>query len=1202
MPYSVNNTDSSLNFTVTDGAIDNSTLSISLIGTNAENYADDIARNDVHLLENFASNTAPTAGTVLTGQLWYDKRDSLLRVYNGDANGWVNLQPQVLGTAPIGTGARTNKKGELYFDTSNNKFYIYDGAQWRPTGYGGEVTSELTGNDIGLVNNPTKFGSKVRSIFLKDTSGVPRPCLALIFVNNSTTNEFYSAGTNGETIMAIFNHTTTFTADNVSSETEGENINYYAELNATGSIGTTINKGMNLRKDYVAEAVSLATEAITAQKANALFRSGQVVDAGSILTKEISWIPEGTTGTLTLGNETQYFDSIYVQRIKFPNDGNNQQAEIETFADNKGLLGSQAKAFADVHTYDVHAKANISAGEILSVTGNSNLIGNVDITNNLQVDKNITSDQIITGATFTDNVLQINSGSISSAINGAFSGRVTFGDLFDGSISITQFDSATGLGTNNDRVPTQGAVKSYVDTANANMKTYVDLQDNTQDLDIATDSGSIDILVNSETLTIAGGDGIGSTGSGTTATLNVDSTVVRTSGAQSIAGVKTFSDNAIFSGNLTVNGTQTTVNSATLSIADNKITLNSDYTGSGPSENAGIEVERGTVNNAVLRWNESTDKWQFTNDGGSTYSDITSYGNFSVSSASASGNGGLSYNNSTGAFTFTPADTSLSTKSTTNLSEGTNLYFTNARANTVIGTNNLSNLLNVSSTAPTSNQVLQWNGSAWAPATTSEGVTDLGDLGDVNATSTNGQVLTSDGAGNFTFSTVSTANYYVDGLTFDTGTGVLTASVNGTTNQTVDLDGRYSTTDTQYSVASSSTAGLVKIGFAETGKNYPVELSSDKMFVNVPWTDTTYSLPLASSSTRGGAKIGYTENGKNYPVELSSEKMYVNVPWTDTTGTDTTYTAGGGLTLDGTEFSLTAVTEATNVTAVSRRYLNSITLDSYGRVTGVGTASEGDQPVPNYYVNSGSFNSDNGELTLTRSDSGTVVVDLDGRYSTTDTGYRPIHDTPVNGATTTSISSNWAFDNVKTAVPSGALFTDTDNNTTYTGGTGLTLSGTTFNVDGAFGAVNIQTTGNINGSTISGNNGNFGSGYFSSGLAVGGTSYTANTIRCAGDVIAYYSSDKRLKDNITPIEDSLEKIGKLKGYEFDWNDKQEVYEGHDIGVIAQEVEEVAPELVETRDHDGYKAVKYEKLTALLINAVNELKAEVDELKKQLNEK
>jgi hypothetical protein len=1180
MPYSVNNTDSSLNFTVTDGAIDNSTLSISLIGTNAENYADDIARNDVHLLENFASTSAPTAGTVLTGQLWYDKTDNVLRVYNGTQNGWVNLQPLVLGTAPVGTGARTNKKGELYFDTSNNKFYIFDGATWKPTGYGGEVTSELSSN--ADVNNPTKFGSKVRSIFLKDTSGVPRPCLALIFVNDSTTNEFYGAGTNGETIMAIFNHTTTFTADNVSSETEGENINYYAELNATGSVGTTINKGMNLRKDYVAEAVSLATEAITAQKANALFRSGQVVDAGSIMTKEISWIPEGTTGTLTLGNETQYFDSIYVQRIKFPNDGNNQQAEIETFADNKGLLGSQAKAFADVHTYDVHAKANISAGEILSVTGNSNLIGNVDITNNLQVDKNITSDQIIKGATFTDNVLQINSGSISSAINGAFSGRVTFGDLFDGSISITQFDSATGLGTNNDRVPTQGAVKTYVDTANANMKTYVDIQDNAQDLDIATDSGTIDILVNSETLTIAGGDGIGSTGSGTTATLNVDNTVVRTSGAQSIAGVKTFSDNAIFSGNLTVNGTQTTVNSATLSIADNKITLNSDYTGSGPSENAGIEVERGTVNNAVLRWNESTDKWQFTNDGGTSYSDITSYGNFSVTSASASGNGALSYNNSTGVFTFTPADTSLSTKSTTNLSEGTNKYFTDARADARIGAANLSALNNVATTAPTSNQVLQWNGSAWAPATTAAGVTDINDLGDVfTGGATTGQVLQKAANGNFNFGSVSTTNNYADSLAFASGTGVLTVGRSGLSDLTVDLDGRYSTTDTQYSVATSGTAGLVKIGFTESGKNYPVELSSDKMFVNVPWTDTSYSLPLSSSSTRGGVKIGYAENGKNYPVELSSEKMFVNVPWTDTnTDTNTTYTAGGGLTLSGTEFSLTAVTEATNVTAVSRRYLNSITLDGYGRVTGVGTASEGDQPVPNYYVNSASFNSSTGDLTLTRSDSGTVVVDLDGAYLrsitssmvTSALGYTP----PTSDTNTTYTSSDFTVT---------ALSGYSSNN------------GTFLRRDGTF-----ATPPNDNTTYSNLNEFANGPGYttYSSNQATDTTSTVQFAlIRSTGDVVAYYSSDERLKDNVKPIENALEKLQKIRGVEFDWNDKQDVYEGHDTGVIAQEVQKVLPEVVTERE-DGYLAVKYEKMIGLLVESIKDLKTEVDDLKQQLN--
>ena len=79
---------------------------------------------------------------------------------------------------------------------------------------------------------------------------------------------------------------------------------------------------------------------------------------------------------------------------------------------------------------------------------------------------------------------------------------------------------------------------------------------------------------------------------------------------------------------------------------------------------------------------------------------------------------------------------------------------------------------------------------------------------------------------------------------------------------------------------------------------------------NLGYTGATnannYSLPLSSSSTRGGVKIGYTESGKNYPVELdSSEKMFVNVPWTDTnTDTNTTYSAGRGLDLSGTEFQL----------------------------------------------------------------------------------------------------------------------------------------------------------------------------------------------------------------------------------------------------------------------------------------------------------
>ena len=73
--------------------------------------------------------------------------------------------------------------------------------------------------------------------------------------------------------------------------------------------------------------------------------------------------------------------------------------------------------------------------------------------------------------------------------------------------------------------------------------------------------------------------------------------------------------NLVIGGNLTVSGTTTTVNSETISLADNIIDLNSNFTTGSPTENAGIKVKRGDSSDVQIRWNESTDKWEFTNDG-----------------------------------------------------------------------------------------------------------------------------------------------------------------------------------------------------------------------------------------------------------------------------------------------------------------------------------------------------------------------------------------------------------------------------------------------------------------------------------------------------------------------------------------------------------------------------------------------------------
>lgn len=142
------------------------------------------------------------------------------------------------------------------------------------------------------------------------------------------------------------------------------------------------------------------------------------------------------------------------------------------------------------------------------------------------------------------------------------------------------------------------------------------------DLDIAGDTGTDTISLASETLTFTGGDGVTTSVAGSAVTIDVDSTVVRTSGDQTIGGNKTFSNNVIISGDLTVSGSTTTVNTETILLADNIITLNSNATGSA-TENAGIEVERGDDANAELRWNETTDKWQIEIDpANNTYQNI----------------------------------------------------------------------------------------------------------------------------------------------------------------------------------------------------------------------------------------------------------------------------------------------------------------------------------------------------------------------------------------------------------------------------------------------------------------------------------------------------------------------------------------------------------------------------------------------------
>jgi hypothetical protein len=138
-------------------------------------------------------------------------------------------------------------------------------------------------------------------------------------------------------------------------------------------------------------------------------------------------------------------------------------------------------------------------------------------------------------------------------------------------------------------------------------------------------------------------------------------------------------------------------------------------------------------------------------------------------------------------------------------------------------------------------------------------------------------------------------------------------------------------------------------------------------------------------------------------------------------------------------------------------------------------------------------------------------------------------------------------------------------------------------------------------------NGDTGARVVSLGVGVD-SSGTAGEIRACNNITAYYSSDCRLKTNITPIANAMCKVQQISGVLYDWTDDYINKHGgedgvfirkRDVGLIAQEIEKILPEIVVDRE-DGYKAIKYERVVALLVEAIKELKTDFDNLNNKVN--
>ena len=314
----------------------------------------------------------------------------------------------------------------------------------------------------------------------------------------------------------------------------------------------------------------------------------------------------------------------------------------------------------------------------------------------------------------------------------------------------------------------------------------------------------------------------------------------------------------------------------------------------------------------------------------------------------------------------------------------------------------------------------------------------------------------------------------------------------------------------------------------------------------------------------GAAELNVTGNGTTSQFLRSDGDG--TFTWATPTDTNTTYTASTGLTLTGTAFSV-----------------------NYG--TASGTACQGnDSRLSNSRTCNNSFDN----AATARSNLG-----LGSLATLSAVGAAQITDNTV-GAAELNVSGNGTTSQFLRSDGDGTFTwaTPTDTNTTYSAGSGLDLSGTTFSVEPDL-RDGITHVGLDTGDYIAWSNNAYQSFYVNGGERV--RIEADGDLHADGDVIAYSTtiSDERLKENIVGIDGALDKVSQLNGYTFTYKADGKI----SAGVIAQEVEKVLPEAVSEKElplkaDDGqeYKVVNYDALHGLLIEAIKELKAEIEVLK------
>jgi hypothetical protein len=215
-----------------------------------------------------------------------------------------------------------------------------------------------------------------------------------------------------------------------------------------------------------------------------------------------------------------------------------------------------------------------------------------------------------------------------------------------------------------------------------------------------------------------------------------------------------------------------------------------------------------------------------------------------------------------------------------------------------------------------------------------------------------------------------------------------------------------------------------------------------------------------------------------------------------------------------------------------------------------------------------------------------------------DTNKIRVKDGGITADKLSMLSTSTAALTLTGSAPS-VTFDDSDNSGTSPIISSDSADGDLSIISGKANAETIIQTGNSSGTAttrlqagegVSKNN----AGSTASGIKVTGSIYATVDIVADGDVVADLDSDIRLKENVVPIQEPLEKVNSLSGNTFEWNNKSEKFGTSDIGLIAQEVQEIFPCAVREKEN-GYLKVNYAKIIPLLVQCIKELNTKVQVL-------